>query len=213
MTRHEIDPSTLAPGGAYKLINACVVPRAIAWVSSQSADGIDNLAPHSYFTVVSVNPPMVAFTSVGWKDSAANIDATGEFVVNMAAGGYEDVINATSTDFPAGISEFDAIGIEREKSLLVAPPRVAQSPVALECRKVSITPYGDCHLVVGEVVHVAIDDETSEADPVTGRHPRPDAIHPLARLGRNEWAHFGTTFDLRRLSYRRWLEQHPSLGE
>ncbi len=213
MTRHEIDPATLAPGGVYKLVNACVVPRAIAWVSSRSADGVDNLAPHSYFTVVSVDPPMIAFTSVGWKDSAANIDATGEFVVNMAAGGFEDDINATSTDFPAGISEFDAVGIEREPSRRVIPPRVAQSPVALECRKVDITPIGNCHLVIGEVLHVAIDEATSEPDPVTQRHPRPDAIHPLARLGRNEWAHFGTTFDLKRVPYRKWLEKQSSRGE
>src|ERR1044072_9069311 len=111
----------------YRLINSVVVPRPIAWGSSVSAEGVDNLAPHSFFTVARVTPPVVQFTSVGRKDSLHNVDATGEFVVNLAPEPRFEQVNATGTDFPAGVSEFDTVGLTPEPSARVAPPRVADS--------------------------------------------------------------------------------------
>ncbi|HEY0621340.1 MAG TPA: flavin reductase, partial [Kribbella sp.] len=82
--RRDLDPETISSRDFYAVLNAVVVPRPIAWVSSLSANGVLNLAPHSFFTVACVRPPMVQFTSVGRKDSLNNVEATGEFVVNFA---------------------------------------------------------------------------------------------------------------------------------
>src|SRR5688572_27937590 len=127
---------------AYALLNSVVVPRPIAWVSTRSADGVDNLAPHSFFTISSVQPPVVQFTSVGTKDSLRNVLATGEFTVCFCPEPLLDQVNVTATDYPPGTSEFDAAGVTREDSKLVAPPRVAESPVALECRLVGTRDFG-----------------------------------------------------------------------
>src|SRR3954447_5413309 len=96
----------------YRMINSVVVPRPIAWVSSRSAAGVDNLAPHSFFTVSCVSPPIIQFTSVGIKDTLRNVQETREFVVNLAPEPLFEQINATATDYPRGISEFDAVGLE-----------------------------------------------------------------------------------------------------
>ncbi|MGW1927047.1 flavin reductase family protein, partial [Streptomyces massasporeus] len=105
--RVNIDPELSDRTSFYRLLTATVVPRPIAWVSTSSADGTDNLAPHSFFTIASVTPPVVQFTSVGRKDSLRNVEETGEFVVNLAPEGLFEQINATATDFPRGVSEFD----------------------------------------------------------------------------------------------------------
>src|ERR1019366_3384155 len=133
MARVEMDPAALGAGAFYSFLTSVLVPRPISWVSPRSPEGVDNLAPHSFFTVASVDPPIVQFTSVGRKDSLINIEQTREFVVCLAPEPLFEQVNATGTDFPAAGSEFDAVGIEREPSLRVAPPRVARSPVALEC--------------------------------------------------------------------------------
>jgi hypothetical protein len=91
----------------YKMLTAVVLPRPIAWVSTTSGRGVDNLAPHSFFTVASANPPIVQFTSVGRKDSVTNAEATGEFVVNFAPEALQPEINATATDFPAIVAQVD----------------------------------------------------------------------------------------------------------
>ena len=83
--RRDVDPESVSGRDFYAVLNAVVVPRPIAWVSTRSVDGVLNLAPHSFFTVSCVQPPMVQFTSVGRKDSLVNVEATGEFVVNFAA--------------------------------------------------------------------------------------------------------------------------------
>jgi len=117
-----LDPDAI-PGGIYHLLNSVVVPRPIAWVSTRSADGVDNLAPHSYFTVSSVIPPVVQFTSVGHKDSLRNAQATGELVVSVCTEAMRRQVNDTSVPFPPDVSEFDRAGLTREPSARVAPPR------------------------------------------------------------------------------------------
>ncbi|MCH8629026.1 flavin reductase family protein [Arsenicicoccus piscis] len=201
MSRHEIDIASLPPGGAYRLLTASVVPRPIAWVSSRSATGVDNLAPHSFFTVVSADPPMVSFTSVGRKNTLDNVEATREFVVNVASEPMFEVINATSTDYPPDVSEFDAEGVEREASVTVAPPRVADSPVALECVLHQVIPMGDCHLVIGEVKHVAVSESVARVLEGGRIHPEIEALAPLSRLGRDQWGLLGEIRRIRRVPF------------
>ncbi|HWE89028.1 MAG TPA: flavin reductase family protein [Pseudonocardiaceae bacterium] len=195
--RTEFSPDRTDVRSFYKLLTAVVVPRPIAWVSSTSAAGVDNLAPHSFFTVSCVDPPVVQFTSVGRKDTLNNVEATGEFVVSLAPEPLFERINATSTDFPPGISEFDAAGVARESSALVKPPRVAASPVALECRLHSTLRLGDCTVVFGRVLLAAI-----AADVLVDGHPDIGRLKPLARLGRNEWSTIGEVREIARVRYR-----------
>ena len=200
--RLEFDEAGLA-GRAYPLLNSSVVPRPIAWVSTRSADGVDNLAPHSFFTVASADPPVVCFTSVGAKDTLANCRATGEFVVAVVTDPLAEAANATSTDFPHGVSEFDAAGLTREPAAVVAPPRVAESPVALECRVVDERTFGEgstaSTVVFGRVVHVALDPAV-----VVDGLPDMARLRPVSRLNRDLWAGLGTLFGLRRVPVRDW---------
>lgn len=197
--RIDIDPAETGPGTAYRLLTSVVVPRPIAWVSSTSPDGVDNLAPHSFFTVSSADPPIVQFSSVGHKDTLRNVTTGKEFVINLASAEQFERINATATDFPADVSEFDAVGIARESSRRVGPPRVAASPVALECVLHSTVPLGNSTVVFGTVVHIAV-EESMMRDGL----PAVELLRPLARLGRNEWSEIGRVLDIERISFRHW---------
>ncbi len=205
MTRREIDPTAYRPSQVYRLLTAVVVPRPIAWVSSRSADGVDNLAPHSFFTVACSDPPIVQFTSIGVKDTLRNVRATREFIVHLAPLSLIDAVNLSGADQPALLSEFDVTGLEREPALVVGAARVAASPVAIECRLHATLELGDSTLVLGRVVHIALDEEVLEAGAAGADHlPHPDveALAPLARLGRDEW---GLPGPVRRLTRPR----HP----
>jgi flavin reductase (DIM6/NTAB) family NADH-FMN oxidoreductase RutF len=197
--RIDFDPEAMGRTPFYKLLTSVVVPRPIAWVSTLSEAGTANLAPHSFFTVACVSPPIVQFTSVGRKDSLRNIEETRQFVVNLAPEHLFEQINATGTDFPRGVSEFDAVGIAREPSRAVKPPRVAASPVALECELHSTVTLGDSTVVFGRVVHAAV----SEAVMVEG-HPDVRKLRPLARLGKDEWGTTGEVLEISRIRYSDW---------
>ncbi|NEK84495.1 flavin reductase family protein [Blastococcus saxobsidens] len=194
-------------GAFYRVMNSVVVPRPIAWVCSRSAEGVDNLAPHSFYTVACVDPPIVQFTSVGRKDSLRNVEATGEFTVSLTPEALFEKINATGTDFPAGISEAEAVGVRLEPSDKVSALRVADSPVTLECTLHSTLRLGDSTVVLGRVVHVSV-----WADAVRDGRPRIEQLRPLARLGGNEWATIGEVREIARIPYRGWAED-PSIGE
>ncbi|WIX82242.1 flavin reductase family protein [Amycolatopsis carbonis] len=197
--RKDFDPADVAPFAFYRLLTATVVPRPIAWVSSTSASGVDNLAPHSFFTVASAAPPVLQFTSVGRKDTLRNVEATGQFVVNLAPEHLFEKINDTGTDFPPDHSEFDAAGLTREPSTKVKPPRVAQSPVAFECELHSTVGFGTSTVVFGRVVHVAVAEEMLDGDhPVIGR------LRPLARLGGDEWGTVGDVKEISRIRFADW---------
>src|SRR3954466_16310077 len=129
--RLELSVEDLGKGATYPWLTAVVVPRPIAWVSTVSPDGVVNLAPHSFFTVASAEPPVVSFTSVGTKDSLRNIRATGEFVVNVAPRALLDRGNRTSPAFPPDVDELAVAGLTPQPSRLVTPPRALESPVAL----------------------------------------------------------------------------------
>ena len=166
----------------YSLLTALVVPRPIAWISTLSVDGIGNLAPHSFFSVACASPPIVSWTSVGHKDTLANVLATGEFVVNLANLANLDAINHSSAAFAAEDDEAQALGLTMEPSELVGPPRVASSPASLECTLHSTIELGDSVLVLGTVVAITVHD-----DVLVDGHPEMAGLEPLSRLGKDEW--------------------------
>jgi len=193
--RRDFDPAALGRK-IYPLLNSVVVPRPIAWVSTRSPAGIDNLAPHSFFTIAGVDPGVVQFTSVGAKDSLRNVLATGEFVVSVCTEALMEKVNLTGTDYPVDTSEFDAVGLTREKSLRVKPFRVAESPVAIECRLAGTHVFGECTVVFGEVLHVAVSESVLRDD-----RPAIDLLQPVARLGANEWSTIGVVSSRRRVPF------------
>ena len=205
--RTSFAPEEMDTGSFYRVLNSVVVPRPIAWVCSRSAEGVDNLAPHSFYTVACVNPPIVQFTSVGRKDSLRNVEATGEFTVSLTPEALFEQVNATGTDFPAGLSEAEAAGVRLEPSDKVSSLRVADSPVSLECTLHTTLRLGDSTVVFGRVVHVSVWEEA-----VRDGRPRIEGLRPLARLGGNEWATIGEVREIARIPYRAWAED-PSIGE
>jgi len=197
--RRGFDPETVDQKAFYAVLNSVVVPRPIAWVSTISADGVLNLAPHSFFTVSCVRPPMVQFTSVGRRDSLTNVEATGEFVVNFATEALFEQVNATGTRFPPEVDEFAAVGLTTEPSATVAVPRVAESPVAIECGLHTTLELGDSTVVIGRVRHIAVDESVVE-----GNHPEITRLRPLARLGKDEWSTLGEVRSISRIRYADW---------
>jgi len=166
----------------YRLLTALVVPRPIAWISSLDADGVGNLAPHSFFNVACANPPIVSFASVGGKDTLANVEATREFVVNLASEPLMRQVNDSSARFGPEVDEAEALGIALEPSDLVAPPRVVDSPASLECVLHSTHELGDSTLVLGRVVAITVQSEV-----LVDGHPAMERLRPVSRLGRDEW--------------------------
>jgi flavin reductase (DIM6/NTAB) family NADH-FMN oxidoreductase RutF len=167
----------------YKLMTAVVVPRPIAWVTTLSAEGVVNLAPHSFYTVACARPPIVQFTSVGKKDTLRNVRATGEFVVNLAHGPLIEAVNNSSAAFDPSASEAAELGITMEPSEVVRPPRVRDSPASIECTLHSTHELGDSTVVLGDVRLITVAD-----DALVDGHPDYDRLDPLARLGKDEWA-------------------------
>ena len=166
-------------------ITALVVPRPIGWISTISRAGVVNLAPYSFFNVVSGHPPFVMFASKPRKDSQRNAEETGEFVASLASYELKDAMNASSAPFAAGESEPERIGLQMAPSRRVKPPRVAQSPSALECRYFrTVELHGSdgrrnrSSVVIGEVVGIYIDDRVIVDGMVDITRMR-----PVARLG------------------------------
>lgn len=194
--RRELAPDELPERHFARLLKAVVVPRPIAWVSTRSAGGTDNLAPHSFFTFASEVPPILQFTSVGHNDSLRNATETGEFVICLANLANIEAVNASGTPYPPDEDEFEQLGIEREPSVLVAPPRVAGSPVAIECRTERTVEFGESVVVFGRVVHLGISESVLDGD-----HPDIERLAPLSRLGRNEWGEIGKLHRINRIPF------------
>ena len=143
---------------------AIVAPRPIGWISSLDAEGRVNLAPYSFFNAICDQPPMVMFSSGGWKDSVANIQATGEFVCNLVTRALAEKMNLTSASLPHGVNEFEFAKLDAAPSRIVKPPRVAEAPAALECKLVQIVRLHSLdgtvlnqYVTIGQVVGVHID--------------------------------------------------------
>jgi len=145
-------------------LNAIVAPRPIGWIGSVSADGVRNLAPYSFFNLLNYKPPLLAFSSNGWKDSVANIEQTREFTWNLATRALAEQMNRSAATVPGEVDEFTLAGLEVAPSNKIAAPRVALSPASFECVLTQLvqleTQSGepvDTWLVIGEVVGIHID--------------------------------------------------------
>lgn len=163
----EVDPESLPVRDRYRLLIGSILPRPIAWVSTVSPSGAANLAPFSFFTGIAANPMTVCFAPVNnregkQKDTLINVKATRQFVVNVANEDNALKMNQTSAPYPYEVSEFEQVGLTPVKSVKVRPPRVKESPIAMECEllqvvEVSTGPLGG-NLVIGKVVHYHADD-------------------------------------------------------
>jgi flavin reductase (DIM6/NTAB) family NADH-FMN oxidoreductase RutF len=190
----ELDPATLPSADRYRLLIGAIVPRPIALVSTISPDGRVNLAPFSFFNGVGSDPMMLLFCPVNRndgteKDSLRNAKPSaeggvGEFVVNLAVEAYERQVAAAAEPLAYGESEFDLVGLTPSPSRLVRPPRVAESPVAFECRTETVIRTGQGvpsagNIVLGRVVHVFVRD-----DVINERfHLDPDTLRTIGRMG------------------------------
>jgi flavin reductase (DIM6/NTAB) family NADH-FMN oxidoreductase RutF len=177
---HSYDPK-VGHGLKHDPLNAIVSPRPIGWISTVSAAGLRNLAPYSFFNAFNYRPPIIGFSSTGWKDSVRNIEETGQFVWNLATRPLAEAVNASSATVPHAVDEFALAGLTPAPSQRVAPPRVLESPVAFECRLTQLIRLTnaegapvDAWLTLGEVVMVHIDQallvdgvyDTAAAEPI-----------------------------------------------
>jgi flavin reductase (DIM6/NTAB) family NADH-FMN oxidoreductase RutF len=180
---------------AHDPFKAIVAPRPIGWVSTIDVEGRHNLAPYSFFNAVADTPPMLAFSSVGRKDSVVNCEATGAFVWNLTTRALAERMNQSAAPLPHGASEFVRAGLTPAPSRLVTPPRVAESPASLECRVVDIHRLRDVEgrtidnwLVIGQVVGVHIDPAFLTEDGLFDTF----AAQPILRAGyRADYAEIG----------------------
>ena len=195
--RTEFDPAQLGDRETTLLVKSILIPRPIAWVGTVDATGTTNLAPHSFFTMASEEPPIVLFSSTTRKDTVANVEETGEFTISLVSRPLFEAANQTSAPYPREVSEFERAGLAEEDSALVAAPRAAGSPAVLGCTLEDVIPVGTSFLVLGRVVRVAVDTDTLSTE--RGRTlPLADRLDPLARLGKNEWSALGEILTITR---------------
>jgi flavin reductase (DIM6/NTAB) family NADH-FMN oxidoreductase RutF len=176
------DPADRDPDDVYRLLTSVVVPRPVGWISTRSPAGVDNLAPYSYFNVVSSAPPVVLFSSGGTgedrKDTPENAIETGEFVWNLVTEPLAAAMDETSAPLPPGESEFDAAGVERAPADAVTPPRVAGAAAAFECTLYDSFQVYDNTVVLGEAVRVHVDESLLSDGAVDAA-----AVDAVGRLG------------------------------
>jgi flavin reductase (DIM6/NTAB) family NADH-FMN oxidoreductase RutF len=193
-----LDPADIDGVQRYFLLNSIVVPRPISWISTVSPAGVPNLAPHSYTTVLSPDPPIVGFVSVKEKDTLRNVRATGDFVYNLAGNNLLASINLSAADFPAEESEFRWTGLTAASSDLVQSPRVAEAPISMECRLDGIQQIRDTQnfLVMGEVVRIHISGQV-----LTDQRVDPRKLNPVGRLSGSLYSLQGDIVSLKRPTY------------
>jgi len=199
----------LEQGLAHNPFNAIVVPRPIGWISSMDRERRPNLAPYSFFNGVAYDPPQVMFSATGqhefggYKDSVRNIEATGEFVVNIATWELREPMNASSVSAPHGIDEFALAGLTAEPSTLIAVPRVKESPIHLECRHTQTVqlltrnPDQPNSAAFGEVIGIHIADEII----VDGKIDYARVL-PIGRLGYMDYVTVRDVFSMVRPTWK-----------
>jgi flavin reductase (DIM6/NTAB) family NADH-FMN oxidoreductase RutF len=192
----QLAPESLEVRDRYLLMIGMIQPRPIAWVSTVSPEGALNLAPFSFFTGICANPMTVCFAPVNdrngkKKDTLLNVEATKQFVVNLATEANAEKMNQTSAPYPRGVSEFEKAGLTAVPSVIVKPPRVAESPAAYECELVQIVRLGEGplagNLIIGRVVQIHCDDKIYNGGKI--RH------QDLKTIGRMEGAWYSRTQD------------------
>lgn len=198
----ELDPAALPPRERYGLMISIIQPRPIAWVSTVDEQGRPNLAPFSFFTGITAQPFTVCFAPVRnrkgeKKDTLLNVEAVRQFTVNVATESVAEAMVRTSAEYPRGVSEFEKAGLTPVPGTKVRPPRVKESPVALECElrdivTVSEGPLGGS-LVIGTVVHMHVDDALWKDGRVSHRD-----LKPVGRLEGSWYARVTDDFEIER---------------
>ena len=193
------DPAAAVGNELYFLLTSIVVPRPISWISTLAAGGTMNLAPHSYTTVLSSNPAIVCFVSVGQKDSLRNVRATGDFVYNIAGEALLEEINLSSANLPPDESEFDWSGLTPAPSDLVKSPRVAEAPLSMEAQLAFVQQIRDTdnYLVAGEVVRIHLAERI-----MTGDRVDPAKLRPVGRLSGSTYSLQGDLVSLKRPTHQ-----------
>jgi flavin reductase (DIM6/NTAB) family NADH-FMN oxidoreductase RutF len=194
----KIDPAELGAEKAYRLLTGIVVPRPIAWVTSQSRAGTINLAPFSAFTFVSPKPPMLAI-SVGrksgvYKDTARNILDREEYVIHIADSPLMSAVHESSAEHSPDVSEVEVLGLQTTASDHIAVPRLTAAPIAMECRFRQCLEFGETRsrLIVGEVVAFHIRDELLANDKI-----ETESLDPIARIAGPRYARLGEIVTLK----------------
>lgn len=197
----------LAARDRYKLLISTVVPRPIAWVTSVGPTGVVNAAPFSFFNAIGSDPPLIVLgignRELGVpKDSAANIRARGEFVVNLVSEALAERMNICAVDFPSHESEITAAQLKLESGTLVHVPYLAESPVSLECREFSTTEIGRNRIIIGEVLAMHIKDEYVDVERL---YIDTNALYLIGRMGGSGgYTTTRDTFEIPRMSYDEW---------
>ena len=205
----DFNSASLSPRDCYKLLVSVVVPRPIALVTSVDASGIVNAAPFSFFNAMGADPPLVVL-GVGNrsreepKDTAKNIRAGGEFVVNIVSEAIAERMNITAVDFPHGTDELAAAGLASAPSHRVKPPRVAESPVNMECREVATTEIGRNRIILGEVLVMHVRDDC--VDPAKF-YVFTEKLHAVGRMHAPGWyCRTDDQFVMERMTHAEWLK-------
>jgi len=205
-------------GLRYNPLKACVVPRPIGWLTTINGEGVVNLAPFSFFNLLSYDPPFVLFSAGsheedgGKKDTVVNVEATGEFVYNMATWAQREHMNRTAMIVERGVDEMAAAGLEGLPSRIVRPPRVKGSPVHFECRLHQIVTLpghkksSEHHLVIGRVVAVHIDDGSLTADGCIDVLK----VRPIARLGYKDYTSVVSVFQMEKRTPEDYVVPQPA---
>ena len=199
----EVDPRTRETRANYHFLTSAIMPRPIAWVTTlDPATGVLNAAPFSWFQAVCSDPPMVMLAiqrraDGSPKDTVRNIRASGEFVVNVSPRSMAEAMVQSSGEYPPEVSEVEALGLRTAPSRAVKPPRLADSPVHLECRlrqEIPLGNQGGTSLILGEAVHLAADDGVLDAR----GNVDPSKLVLVARLGGQEYVDTERFFTIRR---------------
>ena len=195
-----IDPQSTEPVNIYKLLIGSILPRPIAFVSTRSVDGINNLAPFSFFTAVSANPPVIGFSPMvnlesRRRDSRINAEARGEFCVNVVSETFAAQMNQTAVDVPPEVDEFTLSGLTPIECDLIDAPRVAESHIAMECRLRQVVDISQAVMggafVMGEVIRFHVDETLFENFRID-----PDGLRAIGRMAGNTYSRTTDRFDL-----------------
>ena len=205
----QLNLSELSPQKQYFVLSSLVLPRPIAWVTTLNEEGTVNAAPFSYFQLLGQDPPLIVL-GIGRrrdgsaKDTFRNIRRAREFVINLVNEENAELMSLSSTEFPAGMSETEALGLKTLPSAVVKPPRLAVSPASFEGREIQTLLIGSNQVVMGELLVAHIRDEF--IDPKT-LQVKTEEIHMIGRLQGGEaggYARTRDTFHMKRLSYEEW---------
>jgi flavin reductase (DIM6/NTAB) family NADH-FMN oxidoreductase RutF len=198
----QLDPETLAVRDRYLLMIATILPRPIAWVATVSPDGKPNLAPFSFFTGICANPMTVCFAPVNdrngkKKDTLINIEATGQFTVNIVNEQNAEKMNQTSAPYAYGVNEFEKCGVTAIPSAKIKPPRVKESPAAYECELQQIVRIGDGPLAGNLVIGRVVMFHCADAIYNNGKIKHQD-IHAIGRMEGAWYSRTNDSFELPR---------------